>query len=59
MIFLYLHKANDGLDRSRYLEIMERPQACRILHTYWRRLTMVSRANGYYGTAIQGSCGVT
>ena len=63
MIFLYLHKAYDALDRSRCLEILERygvgPRARRILQTYWRRLTMVARAGGYYGTAFKGERGVT
>ena len=57
-IFLDLHKAYDALDRSRCLEILEDydlgPQSCRLLQTYWRRLTMVTRAGGYYGTAFQG-----
>ena len=38
MIFLDLHKAHDAMDRSRFLEILERygvgPRACRILWTY-------------------------
>ena len=59
MIFLDLHKAYDALDRSRCLEILEGygvgPQACRILRTYWRRLTMVARAGGYYGAAFKGA----
>ena len=51
VIFLDLHKAYDSLDRSRYLEILEGyglgPQSCRLLQTYWRRLTMVARAGRY------------
>ena len=58
MIFLDLHKAYDALDRSRYLEILEGYgvglRACRLLQTYWRRLTMVARAAGYYGAAFKG-----
>ena len=54
MIFQDLHKAYDALDRSRCLEILEGydvgPQARRLLQNYWRRLTMVERAGGYYGT---------
>ena len=54
VIFLDLHKAYAALDRSRCLEILEGydvgPQARRLLQTYWRRLTMVARAGGYYGT---------
>ena len=26
---------------------------------YWRRLTMASRAGGYYGAAFKGAIGVT
>ena len=63
MIFLYLHKAYDALDSSRCLEILEGycmvPRARRLLQTYWRRLTMVVRAGGYYGKAFQGVRGVT
>ena len=58
MIFLYLTKAYDALDRSRCLEILEGygvgPNARRLLTTYWRRLTMVARAAGYYGTVFGG-----
>ena len=63
MIFLDLHKAYDALDRSRCLEILEGyavgPRARRILHTYWRRITMVARVGGYYGTDFKGEIGVT
>ena len=63
VIFLDLHKAYDALDRSRCLEILKGysvgPQACWLLQTYWRQLTMVARAGGYYGTAFWGECGVT
>ena len=63
MIFLDLHKAYDALDRSRCLEILERygvgPLARRLLQYYWRRLTMVAREGGYYGTAFKGGIGVT
>ena len=58
MIFLDLHKEYDALDRSRCLEILEAydvvPQSRRLLQTYWRRLTMVARTGGYYGTEFQG-----
>ena len=51
MIFLDLHKAYDALCRSRCLNILEGfgmvPRACRILWTYWSRLTMVARAGDY------------
>ena len=57
MIFLDLHKTYDALDRSRCLEILEEcgvgPRSTRLLQTYWRRLTMVERAGGYYGTAFK------
>ena len=63
MIFLDLHKVYEALERSRCLEILERygmgTQAHRLLQPYWRRLTMVVRAGGYYGTAFQGERGVT
>ena len=62
-IFLDLTKAYDAFERSRCLEILEGygvGQNTRILLTnYWRRLTMVSRAGGYYGTAFKGDRGVT
>ena len=45
------------------LEILEGygvgPQARKILHTYWQRLTMVARAGGYYGIDFRGDRGVT
>ena len=63
MIFLDLHKAYNALDRYRCLDILEGygvvPGACWLLQTYWRRLTMVAREGGYYGTAFQGDRGVT
>ena len=58
MIFLDLTKAYGALDRSRCLEILEGysvgPSARRLLMTYWRRLTMVAKAGGYYGEASKG-----
>ena len=63
VIFLDLTKAYDDLDRSRCLEILEGydvgPSARRFLMTYWRRLTMVARAGGYYSKAFKGERGVT
>ena len=63
MIFVDLHEEYDALDRSRCLEILESyglgPRAPRFLQTYWRWLTMLSRAGKYYGTAFWGECGVT
>ena len=57
VIFLDLHKEYDALDRSRCLEILEGygvgPQARMLLQTYWKHLTMVARAGGYYGTAFE------
>ena len=57
VIFLDLHKAYDALYRSRFLEISEGygmgPWAQRILQKYWRWLTMVARAGGYYGMAFR------
>ena len=62
MIFLDLTKAYDTLERSRCLEILEGygvgPNARRLLKTYWRRLTMMSRAGGYYCTPFKGKRGV-
>ena len=63
MIFLDLQKAYDALDRSRCLEILEGygvgPRARWLIKTYWRRLTIVARAGGYYGTAFRGEGIVT
>ena len=65
MIFLDLTKAYEALNRSRSrcLEILEGygvgPSARSLLTTYWRRLTMVSRAGVYYGKAFKGERGVT
>ena len=63
MIFLDLNKTFDALDRSRCLEILEGygvgPRSCRLLRTYWRRLSMVDRSGGYYGEAFKGARGVT
>ena len=35
------------------------PQARWLIHTYKRQITIVARAGGYYGTAFQGTSGVT
>ena len=47
LIFLYLHKAYDNLDSSKYLEILEDygvgHRACQILWTYWGGLRMVAK----------------
>ena len=51
------------MERSRSLEILEGygfgPNARRLLTNYWRRLTIVARGGGYYGTAFGGERGVT
>ena len=61
--FLEPHKAYDALNSSRCHGILEGynigPQDCWLLQTYWRRMTMVARAGGYYGAVIKGACGVT
>ena len=61
VIFLDLTKVYDALDRSRCLGILEGygvgPGARRVLHNYWRRLTMAARAGGYYGAAFKGKRG--
>ena len=63
MIFLDLHKVYDALYMSRCLYILEGygvgPRARRLLQTYWRRLTMVARAGGYYGPAFKRERAVT
>ena len=63
VIFLDLHKAYDALDRCRCLEILKGydvgTRARRLIQSYWRRLTMLARARGYYGTAFKGGRGVT
>ena len=63
MIFLDLCKANDALDRSSCLKILEgygvSPKARRLLTTYCHHLTMVARASGYYGKSFGGERGVT
>ena len=63
VIFLYPTKSYNALDRSRCLEILEgygvAPRPRRLLTTYWRHLTMVARAGGYYGKAFKGERGVT
>ena len=63
VIFLKLQKEYDALDRSRCLEILDGYgvglRDCRLLWTYWRRLSMVERAGGYYGEAFKVSRGVT
>ena len=62
MIFLDLHKAYDALDRCRCPEILEGygvgPRSRRLLQTYWRRLAIMARMGGYYGTAFQVLRGV-
>ena len=56
VISLDLNKEYDTLDRYRCLDILEGydvgPRARRLLQIYWRSLTMVARARGYYGTVF-------
>ena len=63
VIFSYLHKAYDALDRSRCLELLEGygigPWARKLLKNYWHRLNMVARAGGYYMKYFWGERGVT
>ena len=63
MVFLDLTKAYDASDRSRCLEILEGygvgTNSRRLLTKYWRRLTMVARAGGYYETSFRGERGMT
>ena len=63
MIFLDLTKVCYALDRSKCLEVLEGcgigPNSRRLLTNYWRLLTMVARAGGYYGTAFRAERGVT
>ena len=62
VIFLDLQKLYDALDRFRSLEILEGygvgPKTRGLLRTYWGKLTMVTQAGGYYGTAFKGARGV-
>ena len=61
--FVTASAAYDALDRSRCLEILEGygvgPSTRRLLETYWRRLTMVTKAERYYGGAFKGARGFT
>ena len=63
VIFLYMTKAYDALDRSRSLKIVEGyglgPRARRLQRTYLEKSKMVARAGGYYGTVFKGARGVT
>ena len=63
MIFLYLTKAYDDLERSMSLEILKGygvgVRVQRMLREYWDRMTMVTRAGGYYGKGFKGGRGVT
>ena len=63
MISLDLQKLYDALDSSMCLEILKGygmgTRARRILQMYWRRLTIVAREGGYYGTEFQVYRGVT
>ena len=62
-ILSVLHKVYDALDRNHCLDIFAvygvGPRAIRILRQYWERLTMVTRAVGYYRTPFKGFRGVT
>ena len=63
VIFLYLNKAYNDLDRSRCLEILEGyvvgTTPLRLLHRYCERLNMVERAGEYYGENFRGERGLT
>ena len=63
MIFLYLTKAYDALDKSRSLEILKGyrvgERVIRMLREYWNKSTMVARSGGYYRTGFKGERGVT
>ena len=63
MLYFLFRPQRDALDRSRCLEILEGygvgRSARRLLKTYWRRLTMVDRAGGYYSEAFKEERGVT
>ena len=62
-VFLYLRKAYDALDRERALNLLSLYEVItrmvRILQTYCNRLTMVSKASGYFGRLFKGYQGVT
>ena len=62
VIFLYLHKAYNTLDRSRCLEILEvyvvGTRALRLFRRYCERLQMVAWEGGYYGEPLCGEIGI-
>ena len=62
-IFLGLHNAHGALEGDRCLGILGGYgvvlQTCRLLHTYWVCLPMMSRSGGYYGYTFKGYLGVT
>ena len=62
-VFLYLQRAYNALDRDRCLDILVEYgvglRALRLLRTYWGRITMLSRAEGYYGPPFKVYHGVT
>ena len=57
------NKSYATLDRDRCLDILEGygvgTRVCRILCTYWERMTMVAHVGGYYGEEFKGFQGLT
>ena len=62
-IFLDLQKACAALEWDRCLEIIKEygvvPRALRIIQMYWKWITMIARAGGYYEPPLKGYHGIT
>ena len=62
-VFLDLRKVYTNLDRERAPYLLTAygisPRMVRLLRTYWDRLTMVTKACGYFGRPFKGYQGVT
>ena len=62
-IFLDLQKACAALEWDRCLEIIKEygvvPRALRIIQMYWKWITMIARAGGYYKPPLKGYRGIT
>ena len=62
-IVLDLSKAYDSLDRMRTLNLLQSyglgPRLLELLSTFWRRLPVDPRQEGFYGKPIKSDRGVT